>query len=59
MKNKFILPVVFLSALFLFAGCKKEAEDIHIIYTNDVHGYIDNLKKNSDLKDNIPSVRYS
>lgn len=59
MKNKFILPVVFLSALFLFAGCKKEAEDIHIIYTNDVHGYIDNLKKNSDIKDNIPGVRYS
>ena len=23
---------------------KKETEDIHIIYTNDVHGYIDNLK---------------
>lgn len=59
MKNKFILPVIFLAALFSFAGCKKEAEDIHIIYTNDVHGYIDNLKTDSDKKDNIPGVRYS
>lgn len=59
MKNKFILPVIFLAALFSFAGCKKETEDIHIIYTNDVHGYIDNLKTDSDKKDNIPGVRYS
>lgn len=58
---KKVLKLFFASilALLIFISCASnkvaQSNSIYIIYTNDVHGYIDN----SDSKTNLPKLRFS
>lgn len=60
MKKLFYSLLFFLSLAGLFTACTpKTPQDFFIVYTNDVHSYIDNVQKNEETGEYVPSLRLS
>ena len=55
MKKVFSLLFV-LVFVFTLISCNREKEDVTILYTNDIHGYIANTVKDSNNKE-VPALR--